>query len=240
MAVYPFMTVTMVLAALVAMGCREQFRPDEPDEQRGVVGSLIEGAKATWVSPLLRTVFVTGFLGFFAFGAFDSLESLFYRDVLLVDIQWLGWLSAVSGAAMCVGAWVLTKLPTRVVNLSLLEGSLLLVGLGSMVYVGTGSVWVAALGQAITGIAWGLLEPVQMTLVQEGAPLDKLGRVMGFVRFGLMSAGVVPLLVAPFLAEALGVQPVLLGAATIIAAVGLVFWLRARRGETAERAREEA
>ena len=67
-----------------------------------------------------------------------------------------------------------------------------------------------------------------MILVQENTPLTHLGRVTGFVRFGLMSAGVVPLLVAPFLSSALGVQPVLLGASCIVALVGMAFLLRWR------------
>ena len=101
--------------------------------------------------------------------------------MLSVDIVWLGWLSAVVGLTSSVGAYLLTKLPSRRVNLSLLLGSLFVVGLGSMVYVGTNILWVAILGQAINGLAWGFLEPVQMILVQEDAPMAKLGRVMGFM-----------------------------------------------------------
>lgn len=64
-----------------------------------------------------------------------------------------------------------------------------------------------------------------MILVQEKAPIAYLGRIMGFVRFGLMSAGVLPLLAAPALAEAFGVQAVLFAASCIIALVGAVFFL---------------
>ena len=39
---------------------------------------------------------------------------------------------------------------------------------------------------------------------------------------GLNSAGVLPLLVAPFLANALGVQPVLFGASTLTAVISAV------------------
>lgn len=85
------------------------------------------------------------------------------------------------------------------------------VGIGSMVYVGTDMLGVAIIGQAINGLAWGFLEPLQMILIQERADIKYLGRITGFVRFGLMSAGVLPLLAAPFLAEALGVQAVLFG-----------------------------
>ena len=44
-------------------------------------------------------LFLLYFLGFFAYGAFDSLESLFYRDVLLVSGEWMGWLSACAGVS---------------------------------------------------------------------------------------------------------------------------------------------
>ena len=86
-------------------------------------------------------------------------------------------------------------------------------------------VGVAIIGQAINGLAWGFLEPLQMILIQERADIKYLGRITGFVRFGLMSAGVLPLLAAPFLAEALGVQTVLFGASTIIALVGTLFFV---------------
>ena len=104
-------------------------------------------------------------------------------------------------------------------------GMMIAVGIGSMVYVGTDMLGVAIIGQAINGLAWGFLEPLQMILIQERADIKYLGRITGFVRFGLMSAGVLPLLAAPFLAEALGVQTVLFGASTIIALVGTLFFV---------------
>ena len=186
---------------------------------------MAEGARLTFCDHDLRLIFISGFLGFFAFGAFDSLESLFYRDVLNVDIVWLGWLSSVVGLTSSVGAFILTKLSARHVNLRLLLGALMAVGIGSMVYVGTDMLGVAIIGQAINGLAWGFLEPLQMILIQERADIKYLGRITGFVRFGLMSAGVLPLLAAPFLAEALGVQKVLFGASTIIAQVGTLFFV---------------
>lgn len=228
-AVYLFMAVMMAAAGALALECHEVIMPDiDPDANKGVLRGMVEGARLTLGSHDLRLIFISGFLGFFAFGAFDSLESLFYRDVLRVDIVWLGWLSSVVGLTSSVGAWLLTKLPDRMANMRLLMGSLLAVGVGSMVYVGTDMLGVAIAGQAINGLAWGFLEPLQMILVQEKAPMAYLGRVVGFVRFGLMSAGVLPLLVAPFLADVLGVQPVLFGASCIIAAVGAVFFARSR------------
>ena len=53
-----------------------------------------------------------------------------------------------------------------------------------MVYVGTDMLGVAIVGQAINGLAWGFLEPLQMILIQERADIKYLGRITGFVRFG--------------------------------------------------------
>lgn len=224
--VYLFMAATMAAAGVLALGCHEVLQPErEEDTKTGILSGMADGARMTLQNHDLRLIFISGFLGFFAFGAFDSLESLFYRDVLEVDVVWLGWLSSVVGFTSSIGAWLLTKLPDRMANLALLLGSLFGVGVASMIYVGTDILAVAIVGQAINGLAWGFLEPLQMILVQEKAPIAYLGRIMGFVRFGLMSAGVLPLLAAPALAEAFGVQAVLFAASCIIALVGAVFFI---------------
>lgn len=221
--VYLFMAALMAIAFAVTLPCRELVRPSEEDtESIGVLSGMVEGARATFRDQALRIIFLAGFFGFFAFGAFDSLESIFYRDVLQVDIVWLGWLSAEVGVTSTIGSWIVTRLSASSVNLGTLVGALFVVGVGSIIYVCTGNLLVAIVGQAINGFGWGFLEPVQMTLVQRDTPLDKLGRVMGFVRFGQMAAGALPLLIAPFLAEVLGVQAVLLGASCVVALVGLL------------------
>lgn len=58
---------------------------------------LGEGFRFTFANHQLRRVLVISFLGFFAYGAFDSLESLFCRDVLHASVDWMGWLNAVMG-----------------------------------------------------------------------------------------------------------------------------------------------
>lgn len=198
--VYLLMAGMMGVAAVLSLGCHECVAPAKGEKPKGgILGGMAEGARLTFRDHDL--------------------------DVLNVDIVWLGWLSSVVGLTSSVGAFILTKLSARHVNLRLLLGALMAVGIGSMVYVGTDMLGVAIIGQAINGLAWGFLEPLQMILIQERADIKYLGRITGFVRFGLMSAGVVPLLAAPFLAEALGVQTVLFGASTIIALVGTLFFV---------------
>lgn len=224
--VYLLMAGMMGVAAVLSLGCHECVAPAKGEKPKGgILGGMAEGARLTFRDHDLRLIFISGFLGFFAFGAFDSLESLFYRDVLNVDIVWLGWLSSVVGLTSSVGAFIDQAFrPPCQPAIAARRAH----GRGHWVHGVRGHpiCWgFAIIGQAINGLAWGFLEPLQMILIQERADIKYLGRITGFVRFGLMSAGVLPLLAAPFLAEALGVQAVLFGASTIIALVGTLFFV---------------
>ncbi|WP_417147474.1 MFS transporter [Paratractidigestivibacter faecalis] len=198
-------------------------------EKDGLLATLSEGVRVTARNVDLRLIFLMGFMGFFAYGAFDSLESLFYRDVLQVGTQWMGWLSAIAGIGGTVGSLLVMRVPKERATMGFLAATLLVTGVGSCVYVGTGNVWVAAVGQMVCGIGFGSMGPVRATLTQERCDPSHVGRVMATMRVGLNSAGVVPLLVAPFLADAFGVQAVLFGASLATVAIALAFWTISRR-----------
>lgn len=193
------------------------------DEATGLI-SLWEGVVATAADVDLRLIFLMGFMGFFAYGAFDSLESLFYRDVLCVGTQWMGWLSAIAGIGGTLGSYLIMRVPSGRIRLELLAAMLLVTGVGSVVYVGTVYVAVAAVGQLVCGIGFGAMGPVRVTLTQRLSDPAKVGRVLGVMRVGLNGAGVLPLLAAPFLADAFGVQGVLVGASLATVAIACVFW----------------
>lgn len=191
--------------------------------QGSLASTIFEGVRVTFANRNLRLLFLIGFLGFFAYGAFDSLESLFYRDTLHASVDWMGILSTLSGVGATVGSLAVVRLPSERLSLRLLSVALLITGLGSMVYVGTSSVWVAAAGQVVCGLGFGAMGPMRTTIAQRDCEVAVVGRVTSFMRAGLNSAGVLPLLVAPFLAEQFGVQPVLFAAAVFVAATALVY-----------------
>lgn len=197
-------------------------------EKGAPLATVAEGVRIVFGNEELRTLFLIGFFGFFAYGAFDSLESLFYRDVLRVGTGWMGWLSAVSGVGGMLGSMLVLKIPKERFSLRLLAAILVLVGVGSMLYTGTPFVLVAAVGQVVTGIGFGALAPVRTTLTQRRSDPTNVGRVTSVMRVGMNSAGVLPLLAAPALASAFGVQAVLFGASTFAALVGVWYLVRVR------------
>lgn len=175
--------------------------------------------KTVFTNSVLALLFCIIFLSNFGYGAFDPLESFFYRDVLHVGVEWMGWLSSACGVGAVLGAVVALRLPPRLVSLKTLLVALMSVGLGSLLYVGTPYVGVALIGQIALGVAWGVVNPLHNTIVQTTAPLDQLGRVNSVMGFGNMFAGVAPLAIAPWLASTFGVQQTLIGAGMVVTAV---------------------
>ena len=175
--------------------------------------------KTVFTNSVLALLFCIIFLSNFGYGAFDPLESFFYRDVLHVGVEWMGWLSSACGVGAVLGAILALRMPPRFVSLKTLLVSLMSVGLGSLVYVGTPYVGVALIGQIALGVAWGVVNPLHNTIVQTTAPLEQLGRVNSVMGFGNMFAGVAPLAIAPWLAATFGVQQTLIGAGMVVTAV---------------------
>ena len=107
--------------------------------------------KTVFTNSVLALLFCIIFLSNFGYGAFDPLESFFYRNVLHVGVEWMGWLSSASGVGAVLGAVVALRLPPRFVSLKTLLVALMSVGVGSLIYVGTPYVGVALIGQIALG-----------------------------------------------------------------------------------------
>ena len=245
-AVFVLMMIFTVLALVVGWGFRPQtshvagHADADSAEEGGRAGqspnpstssrvTFATSIKTVFTNSILALLFCIIFLSNFGYGAFDPLESFFYRDVLHVGVEWMGWLSSASGVGAVLGAVLALRLPPHLVNLKTLLVALMSVGLGSLLYVGTPYVGVALVGQIALGIAWGIVNPLHNTIVQTTAPLEQLGRVNSVMGFGNMFAGVAPLAIAPWLAATFGVQQTLVGAGMVVTAVPAALLLFGRR-----------
>lgn len=221
--------VLMMLFTLLALIAGWGFKPREgriagragqsPKPGTSARATFATSIKTVFTNSVLALLFCIIFLSNFGYGAFDPLESFFYRDVLHVGVEWMGWLSSASGVGAVLGAVVALRMPPRLVSLKTLLVALMSVGLGSLLYVGTPYVGVALIGQIALGVAWGVVNPLHNTIVQTTAPLEQLGRVNSVMGFGNMFAGVAPLAIAPWLAATFGVQQTLVGAGIVVTAV---------------------
>ena len=129
----------------------------------------------------------------------------------------MGWLSAASGVGAVAGALLVLRIPVRRVTVQTLLVLLCGMGIGCLVYVGTPYVLVALVGQVLLGLAFGMIVPLQNTLVQMHAEVEVIGRANSMMTFGASAGGVIPLLMSPWLAAMLGVQGTLLLASVLVA-----------------------
>lgn len=231
--------VLMMLFTLLALIAGWGFKPrvsrvvgragQGPNSSTSARATFATSIKTVFTNSVLALLFCIIFLSNFGYGAFDPLESFFYRDVLHVGVEWMGWLSSASGVGAVLGAVVALRMPPRLVSLKTLLVALMSVGLGSLLYVGTPYVGVALIGQIALGVAWGVVNPLHNTIVQTTAPLEQLGRVNSVMGFGNMFAGVAPLAIAPWLAATFGVQQTLVGAGIVVTAVPAALLLFGRK-----------
>lgn len=200
-----------------------------PDPSTSARVTFATSIKTVFTNSVLALLFCIIFLSNFGYGAFDPLESFFYRDVLHVGVEWMGWLSSACGVGAVLGAILALRMPPRLVSLKTLLVALMSVGLGSLLYVGTPYVGVALIGQIALGVAWGVVNPLHNTIVQTTTPLEQLGRVNSVMGFGNMFAGVAPLAIAPWLAATFGVQQTLVGAGLVVTTVPAALLLFGRK-----------
>ncbi len=231
--------VLMMLFTLLALIAGWGFKPrasrvvgragQGPNSSTSTSATFAASIKTVFTNSVLALLFCIIFLSNFGYGAFDPLESFFYRDVLHVGVEWMGWLSSACGVGAVLGAVLALRMPPRFVSLKTLLVALMSVGLGSLLYVGTPYVGVALIGQIALGVAWGVVNPLHNTIVQTTAPLEQLGRVNSVMGFGNMFAGVAPLAIAPWLAATFGVQQTLVGAGMVVTAVPAALLLFGRK-----------
>lgn len=184
-----------------------------PTVEKGTFGDSV---RTVMGSSVLSLLFWGGVLAYAGYGAFDPLESLYYRDVLHVGIAWMGWLSSAAGVGSFAGAMLSLRVPNSWVNVRTLLLLIALQGAACLLYVGTPFVICALAGQMLLGCAFGMITPLQNTLVQMRAPKHLLGRVNSVMNAGFNGAGVIPLFAAPVLADMFSVQVVLLGASAFV------------------------
>lgn len=231
---FPTMTV-FIMAALVTMVAfaaiwrSEELRcPVYRVRDGKALKHALEGMRLNFTVPTLRFYLVVGILLWFSFGAFDALESLYYKDVVGVGVEWMGWVNSVIGFGLVVGVFILSKIPGKYLTAMLLTSILALEGIGSVAYTATSSIYFVMFGGFILGAAFGVAEPLMRTLIQHDCPHESIGRVMGASNIIRAGMTLIPLFFAPILAKQFGVQATLVGASlfTILAAVLLVPYSR--------------
>ncbi len=221
--VFVAMAVASVLAAGLAWAVHIEVEPHD-SEASHPIREFKDGLKVSYSTRTLRYLILAGTVVWFGFGAFSALEPLFYRDVVGVGVEWIGWINSAFGLGMLAGAALLPRLPRRIVSARGLAMMASLTGMGAILYVGSTDLRIIAFGAVAWGLIIGATEPLLRTLLHVSSPHEYVGRVVGTAQYHRSAGELVPLAIAPTLAVAFGVQQTLIAGGVLVSIVLLATW----------------
>ncbi len=214
----------LVLAAGVFGFRAIDFRsPAVVKERSSLLESIIEGAKTVLGHKVMRMVALQNFImGLFFMGSYIVTLPLFVREVFQGSAADLGLMNACNSIGLVFTILLLLRIGDvarqgRALILAQAIGALVLAVVAMAtsfpIFLGVLFAWGACGGVAIT---------MARTIMQELAPQDQRGRVMGFHAFSFMGAGPLGALLSGFLVEQLGVRVALVFSAACMVAGMLV------------------
>ncbi|MBW3659334.1 MAG: MFS transporter [Actinobacteria bacterium] len=226
-AVFVLDAATSVVAVLLLVPVR--VRRVEARERGTGLAELRAGFRYAYRSRAIVLILALGSLTWLSFGAFGALEPLFYRDVLGTGPEALGYLNSVFGVGLFLGAFTLDRNALRATNLRTVVVLTAACGIGALIYVGTSSLVVVAVGAVVWGVLLGALMPLLRTLLHLHTGEGYVGRVSGVYLVHKSVGELAPLAVAPALAALFGVQRVLLASGVLLLVLAPTAWRRASR-----------
>ena len=218
--VFWVMAVASVLAAAAAWFTRIDETPRE-HISGNAFRDTADGLRLAYTTRSLRYFILLGTAVWFGFGAFQALESLFYRDVVGVGVEWLGYMNTLFGLGLVTGAAVLPRLPDRIMSARGLALMSVFAGLGSILYVGSADLRFIAPGAFVWGLMIGAMEPLLRTMVHLDSPHQYVGRIVGTMQWHRTAGELLPLAFVPALAVTLGIQQTLIAGGVLVAIAAL-------------------
>ncbi len=224
---------------LISVGFLSFMRYSQPDVRQAAASPFLDqlrdGLAYILATPAIRRTLGQQVALFGMFAAMSVLAIIFAKTVLHTNFSWF---LAAAGCGMGAGAWLVGHVGTgwnrdAVVTTGFTAAGLALLALAALAALGAEhKAWAFAIAVAI-GLSAALAAVPLQTRLQELVDEQRRGKVFGAQNMVLNIATTVPLALAGFLVEGVGIAPVIAvtGLAMLVAAVGA--WRGRARGEAA-------
>lgn len=225
-AIFVLDAATSAVAAVLVLPVKLRDLAGQRERGSGLE-ELKEGFRYSYRHSRLRFYILLGSSVWLLFGAFSALEPLYFRDILGVEVEAMGWVASIFGLGLVAGTVLSGRLPARFRSARTLTVVVALNAVGVVAYVGTDLIQVVIAASIGWGLIIGTMAPLHRTLIQVNAPDDMIGRIMGVTHIHSEVGHLLPLAVAPWLAGLVGVQQTLIAAGVVVALVAAMAWRRA-------------
>ncbi|MGH8873240.1 MAG: MFS transporter, partial [Acidimicrobiia bacterium] len=213
---------TSALAAMLVFPVSVRQMERDREENHGL-NELRDGFSYAYGHHRLRFYIWLGSSVWVLFGTFSALEPLFYRDILQVEPETLGWVNSLFGLGLVTGTWMASRLPVKYRTARSLVLIVALNSVGVLAYVGTDHLRVVVIAGVFWGMLIGVMAPLLRTLIQLNTRDDMMGRITGVTQIHSEVGHLLPLAVAPVLAGMFGVQRTLIYSGVALAVFALLF-----------------
>jgi predicted MFS family arabinose efflux permease len=213
---------TSAVAALLVVPVTVRHLARAREKNEGLK-ELREGFSYAYGRRRLRFYIFLGSSVWVLFGTFSALEPLFYRDILEVEPETLGWVNSIFGLGLVAGTWIASRLPPRYRTARFLVLIVALNSVGVLAYVGTDQLRVVVVAGVFWGLLIGIMAPLLRTLIQLNTADEMMGRITGVTQIHAEVGHLLPLAVAPVLAGIFGVQNTLIYAGVALAVFAMLF-----------------
>jgi predicted MFS family arabinose efflux permease len=223
-----YLAMAAVALSLPLYGLVPDRRRERGEDAETFVADLVGGFREAWRTPVLRSLILLATGAYLLLGVVITLETLYVKDVLGRDLDFLGLAWSLTGAGAALGSLGLVALRHGVgrehvlVALGLLAG-----GIGYLAYIGTDSAVVCLVGGFVFGAGFTFFSSPSQALIQRvAAQPGKVTAVYAMLSEGGPLAAAVGVAV---LGGLVVVQPWLVVSGVLFTALGLVSLPGARR-----------
>jgi DHA3 family macrolide efflux protein-like MFS transporter len=239
---------------------RRPARAQSEKSLESLTQDFLEGNKFIFTHAGLAFVFVAMAVAMFVLSSFSPLISIYIRDSLGAGPFTFGFISSMVGIGLIAGSQTLTC-GLRAFNRSsegddpsssgtkaspktdVVLGGLAVLGMGAALLGGFQNIPMAAIATFTMGFAISFVLVPAQTMSQQETPPAMIGRVSSTFMSLISFAQVLGLLLSGYLARALGIRPLFMASAGVLAVIaGVGYWLMRGRilpGQQQEEAQEQ-
>ena len=180
---------------------------------------FVAGNKFIFTHAGLAFVFIAMAVAIFVLSSFSPLISIYIRDSLHGGPFWFGIISSTVGVGMIAGSQLVTRMVRSRSKTNIVLYGLLCLGVGAALLGLFRDIPMAALSTFAMGFAIAFVLVPAQTMSQQETPHDMVGRVSSSFMSLISFAQVFGLLLSGYLAQLLGIRPVFLVSAGMLAVI---------------------
>lgn len=175
-------------------------------------------------SRMIRSIMIVAFIALLGVGGLSVLDVVFVTRALHVRTEDVGLLLTASGVGQLGGGLLVSVISERLNRYyhRLLGISILLAGVGTVVYSQMPTLQAAAVALFVSGLIFPFLIVSFITLVQRATENAFMGRVMSLVTMSMSVASILSLTASGALTDLFGVRQVIAGGGLLLVISGIV------------------